>query len=399
MKKVYEPEQKSEIKKEEKKSETPVVKPKKKVRWGCYFLILLGVLLLISGIVLGIWAYPRAYNWLQRHNFISVQQAQNATTPTNTNVILSEENAVINAVESARSGVVSIAVSNVQLGNGAVVDKASKIGSGFVVDENGIVITNQHVVSDLNKEYVVITADGKEHKVTTVTRDDLNDIAILKVDAKGLTALKLGDSDKLQIGQMAIAIGTPLGEYAGSVTTGIVSGLHRSVTATSGSFWGQAKDYEDVIQTDAAINPGNSGGPLLNSAGEVIGVNFATTSSAANISFALPINQVKVKLDEYRKYGKLIKPFLGVSYTMISEIEAKYYKLAQGALVDRVGAGTPAEKGGVKVKDIIMSVNGQQIVSSLQSVLQKFKVGEEVTLKVWRDGAEVEIKVTLGEGS
>jgi serine protease Do len=137
-----------------------------------------------------------------------------------------------------------------------------------------------------------------------------------------LATLQLGNSDSLKPGQLVIAIGTPLGEYAGSVTTGVVSGLNRSVTAGSQGFWGIAKTYEDVIQTDAAVNPGNSGGPLLNSSGEVIGVNFATTSVAENISFALPANFVSRRLDEYRKYGKFMKPYLGVEYQMISEQEA-----------------------------------------------------------------------------
>jgi len=183
-------------------------------------------------------------------------------------------------------------------------------------------------------------------------RDDFYDVALVKIiveKGKELPALTLGDSDSLLVGQNVIAIGTPLGEYAGSATTGIISGLNRSVTASSGWFGSTAKTYEDVIQTDAAINPGNSGGPLINSLGEVIGINFATTSGADNISFAIPINKVKTRLEEYRTYGKFIRPYLGVAYQMISEYEALYYKdIVPGALILRVEPASPAFEAGIE---------------------------------------------------
>lgn len=392
----------AEVKKDNKESAEK--KPKKSVtkRLGCYLMIFFGLLLLFAGIALGVWAYPRAQQWLTDHNFAGGNQPVNNTgnpsTTGNTNVLLSEESTVINVVKASKDSVVSIAVSQPVMTSGKIVDKSSNIGSGFIVDSNGIIVTNQHVVSDLNSDYVIVTSDGKEHKVVSITRDDLSDIAVIKADATGLKAVNLGDSDSLQIGQLVVAIGTPLGDYAGSVTTGVISGLDRSVTATQGSFWGMAKDYENVIQTDAAINPGNSGGPLLNSNGEVIGVNFATSAGASNISFALPINTVKSRLEEYRKFGKFMIPFLGVSYEMISQAEATYYKVAPGALISKIGVGTPAEVAGLQARDIIISVNGVAVDSSLQATLQKFKVGDEVTLKIWRDGKEIDVKVTLGEG-
>ncbi len=312
--------------------------------------------------------------------------------------ITNEENAVIEVVKKSQSSVVSIAVSKIAFTpENGVEDVSSSIGTGFVVDSSGLIITNQHVVSALNEDYKVVASDGKEYEIEQIVRDDINDIALLKVDGK-LDAIGLGDSDKLQVGQMVIAIGTPLGQYAGSVTTGIVSGLNRSVSATSGFFGETAKEYENVIQTDAAINPGNSGGPLINSSGEVIGVSFATTSGADNISFALPINVVKDRLSEYRKYGKFITPYLGVEYQMISESTAIYYDdVVAGALVVRIVPNSPASKAGIKRGDIIVEFNGEKVRGSLVSLIQKSEIGQEVPITIYRNAIEVELRATLEE--
>ena len=210
--------------------------------------------------------------------------------------------------------------------------------------------------------------------------------------------MELGDSDKLVVGQSVIAIGTPLGEYAGSVTAGIVSGLNRSLSAGKGWFGTTVKTYEGVIQTDAAINPGNSGGPLIDSQGKVIGVNFATTSGVDNISFALPINKVKNRLEEYRTHGKFIMPYLGVSYQMVSTIEALYYKdVVPGALVVRIDPISPAYEAGIRRGDFITEFGDEKVVTSLADMIQKHKVGEEVNVKVYRAGKDIEMKVKLGE--
>ncbi|HRX43951.1 MAG TPA: trypsin-like peptidase domain-containing protein, partial [Candidatus Dojkabacteria bacterium] len=249
--------------------------------------------------------------------------------------ITQEEDVVIKVVKNSSPSVVSIAVSQVTLRRGeGLVDEVSNIGTGFIVDPSGIIVTNQHVVSDISATYKVITSDGKEYEIVEIVRDDGNDIAILKIDATQLPALELGDSDTLVVGQTVIAIGTPLGEYAGSVTTGVISGTNRSVTTSSGWFGSTTKTYENVLQTDAAVNSGNSGGPLISTEGKVVGINFATTANADNISFALPINTVKQRLEEYRVYGKFIKPYVGISYQMISEYQAIYYTdVVAGALV------------------------------------------------------------------
>ncbi len=314
-------------------------------------------------------------------------------------VIKSEENTVIEVVENSMDAVVSIAVSRLDLvPREGIVDTVSNIGSGFIVDPSGIIITNQHVVSDPNADYKVITSDGKEYEIVKILQDDINDIALIKIEAENLVSLSLGNSDKLKPGQLVVAIGTPLGEYAGSVTTGVVSGLNRSVTAMAQGFWGIAKTYEDVIQTDAAVNPGNSGGPLLNSSGEVIGVNFATTSVAENISFALPANCVTRRLEEYRKYGKFLKPYIGVEYQMISDQEAMFYDdIVAGVLVRKIAPDSPAEEAGLQRLDIITEVNGEVVSEAFANIIQKQSIGDEMKLKVWRDGKEIDLTVTLGE--
>lgn len=321
------------------------------------------------------------------------------TQPSMTVTVTDDENVIINVVKESTPSVVSIAISQVRLKRGqGLVDEVSNIGTGFIVDPNGIIVTNQHVVSDTTAKYKVITSDGTEYETVEILRDDGNDIAILKIDAKNLKALELGDSDRLMVGQTVIAIGTPLGEYAGSVTTGVISGLGRSVTASSGWFDSTTKVYENVIQTDAAVNPGNSGGPLINSQGKVIGINFATTANADNISFALPINVVKQRLSEYRTYGKFIKPYIGISYQMISEYEALYYTdVVAGALVMNVDPQGPASKADIKRGDIITKVNGKELKQSLAYEIQSHKVGEEITLEVWREGKTFTVKVTLAQ--
>ncbi|MGI6423460.1 MAG: S1C family serine protease [Candidatus Dojkabacteria bacterium] len=313
--------------------------------------------------------------------------------------ITERENVIVDVVKQSSESVVSIAITTLSLKQGeGIVDTVNNIGTGFVVDSSGIIITNQHVVSDNDAVYTVITNSGKEYTVVEIVRDDSNDIAVLKIDAKDLKALELGDSDNLLVGQTVIAIGTPLGEYAGSVTTGVISGLKRSVKTSSGWFGATSKVYENVIQTDAAVNPGNSGGPLISTEGKVVGINFATSSGADNISFALPVNTVKQRLEEYRTYGKFIKPYVGISYQMISEYEALYYKdVVAGALVINVDPKGPAAKAGIERGDIVVKINKQKVEGSFASLVQSFKVGQEVEIELWQSGKSRVVKVTLEE--
>jgi serine protease Do len=390
------------------KTETSTVTqntPKKKnggCFWKVFFFIILCLILIGVGVGAGAYGYPIAHEWLVNHGFIKTDSKGDTkldlSNTSNNLPPMTEDEAIINVVKNSRDSVVSIAISKVQLGQNGVTNDKSNVGSGFIVDPSGIIVTNQHVVSDTSVSYKVVTTDGREFDVKQVVTDDYNDIAILKVDAKDLKSLPLGDSDKLQLGQGVVAIGTPLGEFAGSVTTGVISGLNRSVTAGQSGFWGISKVYENVIQTDAAINPGNSGGPLLNLKGEVVGIDFATTSGASNISFALPINVLKLRLDEFRTYGKIIKPYLGVQYQMVSEAEARLYKnVVAGALVARVSADSPAALAGIQNADIITEFGGEKVNVSLSMLIQKHKVGDEVDVKLHRGDQELTVKVKLVE--
>lgn len=270
------------------------------------------------------------------------------------------------------------------------------IGSGFIVTPDGLIVTNKHVVSQ-DTTYKVITKDGQEHEVVEISRDPDNDIAILKIDVSGMKPIELGDSSDLKVGQFVIAIGTALGEFRHTVTTGVISGLGRGITAGS-AYEGYIQRLDDVIQTDAAINPGNSGGPLLNSAGQVIGVNVAIASSAQNIAFAIPIDTVKARLEQFNSAGHFEeKPFLGVRYQMIAKQAAILNDVPQGAFVIEVVEGSVAQKAGLQIDDIITKFGGSEINSEndLADAISNKKIGDSVEVTVWRDGEEIKIKITF----
>ena len=278
-------------------------------------------------------------------------------------------------------------------------------GSGFIIESSGLVLTNRHVVSDPQADYMVVTNEEEKYPAQVLVRDQIHDVAVLKIDKKNLPTIKLGDSAKLELGQTAIAIGNVLGTFRDTVSVGVVSGLQRSIVA-SGAATGP-EILQELIQTDAAINPGNSGGPLLNLYGEVIAINTAVASGAENIGFALPINKAKRDLENVQKFGKIIYPFLGVRYVMVTKELAEKQKLGKdyGALVAgaegqaAVLPGSPAEKAGIKEGDIILELNGEilNLEHTLASVIQKHQVDEDVSLKVFRDGKELEVKTKLEE--
>lgn len=387
---------------EEEKEEKEVLlldKPKKHFpRWLLFgSAILLGLMVLAALSTFFILDHANEIS-----NLLGIKNTQDTTSNSfvPTIVLTEEENNTVNVVKNAQDSVVSIAVASAQISSNGIVNTENNIGTGFVIDPGGLIVTNQHVVSDTTATYIVVTSDDKEYDVQSIARDDVYDIAILKIDAENLKALTLGDSDAVVVGQDVIAIGTPLGEYAGSVTKGIISGLHRTVTASSDWYDSTSKTYEDVIQTDAAVNPGNSGGPLLNGQGEVIGINFATTSNANNISFALPINRVKERISEYRTYGKFIKSYLGVSYQMISSDVARYYassNIVAGAYVVTVDPSGPAALGGIKKGDIITKFGDDSVTDSLSLLIQKHKKGDKVSVEVYREGKYKTLEVTLTE--
>lgn len=282
--------------------------------------------------------------------------------------------------------------------------QTASIGSGFVISSDGFIVTSKHVVADLGQgvSYQVITSDDKKYDVQNVYRDPLNDIAILKINpldnpGETLKPVALGDSSKLQVGQFVVAIGTALGEFRNTVTTGVISGLGRGITAGD-QFQGLVERLDNVIQTDAAINPGNSGGPLVNSSGQVIGVNTAVSQNGQNIGFALPINVVKEALKNFNEHGKFERPFLGVAYKVISRDVALLNNVVEGAYVQSVVSGSSAEKAGIRRGDIIIEVEGKRIAESqndLGKIVASHKVGDTIEITLWRDGKKINVKATL----
>ncbi len=275
------------------------------------------------------------------------------------------------------------------------------IGTGFIVSTDGLIVTNKHVVSDTSAKYKVITKDDKTFDIQKIYRDPANDLAILKINTSGLSPVMMGDSTKLKVGQMAIAIGTALGEFKNTVTVGVISGLGRGITAGS-PFEGYVERLDNVIQTDAAISPGNSGGPLLNSSGQVIGINTAVSSEGQNIGFAIPINVVKDALVEFNKTGSFQRAFLGVRYKMITRDLALLNDVPEGAYVQDVVASSPADKAGIQKDDIITKVDGKKLTDAgggLAKVISGKKVGDKLSVEVWRDGQTKSFSVTLGENS
>lgn len=273
------------------------------------------------------------------------------------------------------------------------------IGSGFVISSEGLVVTNKHVVSDTEASYRVITKEDKTYEVKKIYRDPTNDLAILKIEGSGFKTMELGDSSNLKLGQLVIAIGTALGEFRYTVTTGVVSGLGRSISAGS-PLEGALERLDNVIQTDAAINPGNSGGPLLNSVGQAIGVNTAISTEGQNIGFAIPINVVKEAIDNFNKTGQFNRPFLGVRYRIIDQKTALLNDVPQGALIQNVIGDSPAEAAGLKNGDIITKISGKRVSgddSSLAAEIATHKVGDSVSVEIWRDGETKTLEVVLKE--
>jgi serine protease Do len=283
-------------------------------------------------------------------------------------------------------------------------------GTGFIISEDGMILTNRHVVSDKEADYTVLTNDGRRFPAKVIARDPAQDLAIIKIEKERISfpVVKLGDSDNLQIGQTVIAIGNVLGEFRNSVSVGVISGLGRKVTASGG---GTVEVLEDVIQTDAAINKGNSGGPLLNLKGEVIGINTAMAMGAENIGFAIPINKAKKDIEQVKTLGKIVIPFLGVRYVLINKKIQKENNLPvdYGAWIVRgerpeetaIFPGSVAEKAGLKEKDIILEFNKEKISreNSLAKIIMKYNPGDKVVLKILREGKEFSLEVILGERS
>ena len=281
---------------------------------------------------------------------------------------------------------------------------ASAEGSGIIISEDGYILTNNHVVNssssssfyevgDASKVTVYLHNDETPYEGTIVGTDEQTDLAVIKIEKTGLTAAELGDSDSVQVGEFAMAIGNPLGMES-SVTSGVISAVNREITDTDGTTY-------TLIQTDAAINSGNSGGALVNSDGQVIGVNFLKVSGTGveGLGFAIPINDAKEIAEQLIQYNKVKRPYMGISGIDIDSDDARRYSLVEGIYVRSVEDFSAAQKADIRIGDVIIEMDGQKVtnMNELNALKNAHQIGDEVTLKVNRSGKEIEIKLTLGE--
>ena len=345
----------------------------------------------------------------------------NEETSSIENICISEEGLIISVTEESMPSVVSIIIEKTA-GSIYETDLFSVIpyygdqnsleqvgaGTGFFVSADGLIITNKHVVADENAVYSILTNDGEKYTVDILSKNPVQDVAILKIkneESKFFKPLNLGDSSTIKLGQTAIAIGNVLGEFQNTLSVGVISGLERTVVAQGN---GIVEKLEDIIQTDAAINQGNSGGPLLNSKGEVVGINTAVSLQGESIGFAIPINVAKRDLEQILNEGKISYPFLGIRYIIINDDYKDEYEVTEnyGAFIifsedneeSSVIPDSPADKANLKEGDLILEVNSKKVdeKNTLTKIMLNYFPNDEVVLKVLRDGEEILVPVTLG---
>ncbi len=342
-------------------------------------------------------------------NRLGLSADSSVSVPVRQKVTLEEGSALIDAVKKISPAVVTVTGSQdyVNFFSGQSSTQKVVSGSGFIITSDGLIVTNKHVVSTTGIKYKVIMSDGRSFDATVQSLDPLYDLAVLKIESKDLPIVDLGSSSDLQIGQSVFAVGNPFGEYSNTVTRGIISGLQRGVS-TSG------EQLQDLVQTDAAINEGNSGGPLVNLAGQVVGIKTAIASASGGsdgVGFAIPIDSIRTAIESVVKTGKIKRPVLGVRYRPVTKSLKQLANLTvdYGAQVvsdtstgsPAVVPGYPAEKAGLREGDIILEVNGQRVdeQSSLSKRLEKFTVGDSITLKVLRGDQQLDITVKLDKAA
>lgn len=373
---------------------TSTSEPKPKSNNAAIILSSIALVLGIAGLALGWFAFEKANTPI---TFLNSGQDGNSANFT--------EGSIADIADKVSKSVVSIVTSTKTTNYFGQSYSGSAAGTGVIVSKDGYILTNKHVINDASKVTVVLDDGTIYENVEVVAADPLNDIAFLKIkDVDNLTPATLGDSKTINVGQQVIAIGNALGEYQNTVTSGIISGTGRSVTAsdTSGT---NTETLSDMIQTDAAINSGNSGGPLVNAAGQVIGINTATSAVAENMGFAIPISSIKGMLAQLTETGQAKRTYLGVYASSITAESAKQNNLpvTSGAYLyspssySAIVKGSPAEKAGLKDKDIITAVNGVKVgaAGSLSNLIGEYKPGDTVQLTVIREGKEIAINVTL----
>lgn len=397
------------------------------------FFIFFSLILIVSSFVFG-----KNFDFIFNSNNLINAKIEESVLDNNQEkekvVFVDEESAVIDTVQKSMESVVSIIVTkNIPIYKNTIVNpfgdlfgddfginrrvptgetKKQEIGggTGFVVSEDGLIVTNKHVVSDESADYSIVLNGGKTYELDVLARDVSNDVAVAKVKnlKDKLKPLPLADSSNIKLGQTVIAIGNALAEFKNTVTKGVVSGIERKITAGS-QMRGDFEVLEDIIQTDAAINPGNSGGPLLNLSGEVIGINTAVSSEGQNIGFAIPINSVKYAIESVKNTGRIVRPYIGIRYIKLNESLSKENNLPYnyGIIVLRgrnssdiaVIKNSPADKAGLKENDIILEINDKKIDNDFDFAkeVSKFKVGDKIILKVYRNQKIIDINVILEE--
>ncbi len=363
-------------------------------------IVILGILLGMvgGGIMGGLVGMYVAGNAASRDAAPVPQQVRAVTSgqaPVVQNMTVNSASEVIDSVRAVEPAVVTV-ISNLggsSFGQGNGQTEAS--GSGVIISQDGHIITNNHVIEGAQSVFVIYS-DGGRADATVIGADPVTDIAVLKVNGKIPAAVAFGDSSALQLGEWVIAIGSPLGNYRGSVTVGVVSGMNRTVQGTA---------QDGLIQTDAAINHGNSGGPLINLAGQIVGINTLVVrdtpggDQAEGLGFAVPSNTVRAVAEQLIANGRIEYPFIGISYTEINPQLAAEMNLTSkaGVVVTQITTGSPAQKAGLQARDVIVAINNDKIDEnhSLRSLLFKYRVGDTITLSVVRDGKTLPVQVTL----
>jgi S1-C subfamily serine protease len=353
-------------------------------------------LALVTGIISGALSAVAVVNLVPQEQ--TQQPAANDGSSTVSNVSIDESSAVLTAVEDVMPATVKI-----ESTIGGVFGGEQGTGSGFIFNSDGWILTNRHVVQGA-EEINVILNDGRAFPGEVYGIDTLTDLAIVKIDATDLPVAPLGSSAALEPGQLAIAIGNPLGTYDNTVTTGVVSGLGRQIQASDATQQ-SAETLNNLIQTDAAINPGNSGGPLINSAGEVIGVNTAVNADAQGIGFAIPIDIAKPILEQALNGEELARPWIGVYYQLVTPALAEEQDLPadSGALIgsatgEAIFPGSPAEDAGLQAGDLIVAVDGTTVDEDhdLSTLILPHAPGDTITLRILRGNTTTNVDVTLG---
>ncbi len=370
------------------------------------------VLLIFTNVLVGMGGGVAGYAILSNadsaparslRSFLGISDDSPLSVATTKNVVVRETSAVIDAADKAAQSVVSVAVTGTFRDFfGRVQQQEVGQGSGFILTSDGLIVTNRHVVEGEQFTYEVSLPNGDVYPATVLARDPLADLAVLKIDATGLPTAELGSSDALQVGQSVLAVGNALGEFENSVSLGIVSGTGRYLAV-------DGDGLDDLIQTDAAINPGNSGGPLVNLEGQVVGINTAIASESGGsdgVGFAIPIDAVRTVLDGVRQTGKLVRPYIGVRYQVVTRAiaDARGLASAEGIILSSgtnqpaVLPGTPAEAAGLREGDVITQVNGEQVGerASLARRLSRYRPGQQVTVTVIRGSETLQLSITLG---